>query len=970
MWLIDEYVEDVFDDGDILEHVGVGKLDGAPGRGSGRYELGSGDNAYQRNADFMARIKKYEKSGMNQKEIADAEGMSINELRSRRSNASNFIREQNRRQAAAYLEEGKGYSEIGRLMGVNESTVRGWLDPKVKTDSAASHKTAEQLKEILKEKKYIDVGSGTNFDLGVSSYQFKNALQELKDEGYEVHNIYIQQMNADDARKTTMTVLAPPGTTQKEIFKNQGDIRMAVDSVVYDEKGNVTSVNEPQPVTSISSDRVMIRYAEDGGKEKDGVIELRRGVPDLSLGQAKYAQVRIGVDGTHYLKGMALYSDDMPEGVDVIFNTNKHNDKSKFEVLKKMKSDEPSNPFGSSLKPEEKLKMVQKYYIDENGEKKISPINIVNEEGDWGEWSKTLSSQFLSKQPLNLAKRQLNLSYAEKKDEFGDICALTNPTLKKELLTQFADKCDSAAVDLKAAGLPRQGSHVIIPITSMKDDQVYAPNYENGQVVALVRHPHGGRFEIPILTVNNNNAEAKSVLGNARDAIGIHSNVAERLSGADFDGDTVLVLPITSASGEKIADIRNKPALKGLEGFDPKEAYPAYEGMPKMKPQTKQIEMGKVSNLITDMTLLGATDDELARAVRHSMVVIDAEKHNLNYQQSFKDNNIGQLKVKYQGSANGGAATLISRAKSKEDVEQRSMYVKTDPETGKKVYSETGRTKDQYPKHTIFLKETDPVTGDIHTRAVQPKIVKERNAKGRLVNKYLPPDPGTEVDAIPTKKVVMEKVTRMSNTDDANTLLSDARTPMERAYAQYANEMKALANAARKEAYMTKERKPDPQAAVKYKEEVSSLNEKLARAQKNAPRERFAQLQASLTVKEKRDANPDMDKDEVKKYKATQLGVARARVGAKKEQIVINDREWEAIQAGAISKTKLAAIFKNCDQDKLKERAMPRDTGTISSTKKSRIKQLGAANFTQAEIAKACGVSPSTVWAILNGQQE
>ena len=50
--------------------------------------------------------------------------------------------------------------------------------------------------------------------------------------------------------------------------------------------------------------------------------------------------------------------------------------------------------------------------------------------------------------------------------------------------------------------------------------------------------------------------------------------------------------------------------------------------------------MGKISNLITDMTLLGASEDKLARAVRHSMVVIDDEKHHLDYKQSEKDNNI------------------------------------------------------------------------------------------------------------------------------------------------------------------------------------------------------------------------------------------------------------------------------------------------------------------------------------------
>ena len=57
--------------------------------------------------------------------------------------------------------------------------------------------------------------------------------------------------------------------------------------------------------------------------DKDGVIEIRSGVDDLSLGDSHYAQVRILVDGNTYLKGMAVYSDDLPDGVDVMFNTNK-----------------------------------------------------------------------------------------------------------------------------------------------------------------------------------------------------------------------------------------------------------------------------------------------------------------------------------------------------------------------------------------------------------------------------------------------------------------------------------------------------------------------------------------------------------------------------------------------------------------------------------------------------------------------
>lgn len=289
---------------------------------------------------------------------------------------------------------------------------------------------------------------------------------------------------------------------------------------------------------------------------------------------------------------------------------------------------------------------------------------------------------------MDLIKKQLNLTKADKQAEFDEICALNNPTVKKNLLKSFADDCDAAAVHLKAAALPRQKYQVILPLTSIKDDQVYAPNYNDGEKVALIRYPHGGTFEIPILTVNNKHAEGKRVLGTTpADAIGISSKVAERLSGADFDGDTVMVIP----TGKSIK-ITSTPPLKGLERFDPKTSYPERQGMKYMK--NTQTEMGIISNLITDMTLKGANQDELARAVRHSMVVIDAEKHKLDYKKSEADNGIAALKKKYQGSINEngryheGAATLISRAKSETSVLKRKGSPIIDPVTGEQSYKE------------------------------------------------------------------------------------------------------------------------------------------------------------------------------------------------------------------------------------------------------------------------------------------
>src|SRR5699024_7671332 len=122
-------------------------------------------------------------------------------------------------------------------------------------------------------------------------------------------------------------------------------------------------------------------------------------------------------------------------------------------------------------------------------------------------------------------------------------------------------------------GLPRTEQHVLIPIPGMKDNEVYAPKYNQGERVVLIRHPHGGIFELPELIVNNRNPQASKVLGkNPRDAIGINAKVAEQLSGADFDGDTVLVVPNNSGS------VKTSRPLKSLQEFDPKTEYKGFEG--------------------------------------------------------------------------------------------------------------------------------------------------------------------------------------------------------------------------------------------------------------------------------------------------------------------------------------------------------------------------------------------------------
>lgn len=881
-------------------------------RHSGRYPWGSGDNPYQRNASFLAHVKALQAKGLTEKEIAEGMGMTIKQLRARRSVAKDEKR--NADTAEAYRLKEKGYSNvaIGRRMGLNESTVRSLLDPAKQKRAEATKATANALADMVEDGSYLDVGAGVEHYLGCSATKLLTSLDYLEQRGYTVHTI--RQQQAGTGQYTTIKVLTKEGVTQSDVYKNKDNIKSPF---IWSDDGGYTYQAPKKPV-AVDSKRVEICYAEQGGKDKDGVIELRRGVEDISLGNATYAQVRINVDNTHYLKGMAVYSDNLPKGVDIRFNTNKHEGTPKKEVLKPLKTTKDGkvdweNPFGASIREDR-----QRTYVDKDGKEKQSAINIVNSEGDWENWKKTLSSQMLSKQSPALAKKQLAIAYEGKKAQFDEIMSLTNNVVKKKLLKSFSDECDSSSVHLEAAALPRQGSHVILPLTSMKDNEIYAPKFKDGEKVVLIRYPHGGKFEIPELTVNNRNKEGNSVISKkAKDAVGINSKVAERLSGADFDGDTVLVIP-NNRRGEYSIKGRssvatnsplgkNSPLLK-LGDFDPKEAYPLPKGKTPMTDAQKGNEMGRISNLITDMTLGGANDTELAAAVRHSMVVIDAPKHKLDYKQSYTDNDIAKLQKKYQGKAGGGSATLISRAKSPLYVDTRRERI--DPETGAKIY---------IPKNDTYL-----------------------NKDGKVVTRQT-------------------KSTKMAETSDAMTLSSG--TIMEKIYGDHANKLKSLANEARKQMVNTPNPKMSRAAKETYAKEVASLEGKLVRAEKNQPRERKAQLLANTEIKAKRDANPDLDSDDLKKIKAQALKRARDRVGAKKSDVMIDitDKEWEAIQAGAISASKLAKILNNTDEDRVKQLSMPKDKPKMDSSRVARAKAMLNAGCTQAEVAEMLGVSVSTL---------
>lgn len=937
-------------DKEVLEHYGMP-------RRSGRYPWGSGDEPYQHSRDFVSRVEEMRKSGFTYTDpetgnkytgdnaIAKHLGYSSTDFRTVYAIAKDARRTDDVATAKRLKEkEGMNVSEIGRKMGINESSVRSLLNSDRESRMKQARDTANFLKERVDSSRHgmIDVGNGVEKELRISKEKLDQALFMLQAEGhYEVYSGRFDQVT-NKGQMTTQKVLCKPGTEHKDIY--QLDKIDTVKDYISRDDGKTFEKKFHYP-ESMDSKRLKIRYAEDGGVERDGLVQLRPGVPDLSLGESRYSQVRIMVDNKKYIKGMAVYGDpkDFPPGVDVIFNTNKHKDKSKLEVLKDIKSD-PDNPFGSLIKDADQGG--QYWYTDKSGKKKLGLINKRSDEGDWTEWKDALPSQFLSKQTKSMAEKQLGIAKANKEEEFAEIMALTNPTIKKYYLNKFAQSCDSAAVHMKAAALPGQKYHVILPMTTMSDREVYAPNYADGTKLALVRYPHGGTFEIPIVTVNNKNREGIKMIGKTSiDAIGINSKVAERLSGADFDGDTVMCIP----TGNGKVKVANKPPLKELEGFDNKLEYGT---VMKIGPDKKEhyyrngnevqimkktdTEMGRISNLITDMTLLGADDHEIARAVKHSMVVIDAEKHKLDYKASEKDNNISALMKKYQGKARGGASTIVSRGSGEKDVVKRQGTPKIN-QKGKDWYDPSR------PEGALIYRKADDAD----------YIVTKVNKRT-----------GETTEVVKTRT---QKSTKMAETDDAMTLVSERKHPMELVYAEYANSMKAMGNKARTEMVNTGKIAYNRDAKRKYENEVESLTEKLRKAELNTVRERTANRMAAATVSAKKkaaeDAGEKLKSKDIKKAGQVALTKYREEVGSiarKERNIIINDKEWEAIQSGAISETTLKRILNNCDPDSLRQRAMPKESKTLTTAKMNRIKAMSA-SYTIAQIADKLGVSTSTV---------
>ena len=899
----------------FLMHIGIK-------RRSGRYPWGSGEHPFQSAEEFMDYVKNAKEEGLSETEIARALNLSTNAFRDQRTAARNEIRENWRTMGIKLTSMGYSLNGAANRMGISPSTLSGILSDTNNVREEVNNRVKSEIESMLKQGYLIDVGEGAESHLGISKERLRAMVKSMESSGYKVMAVYQKQVGTHN--KTSMKVLCPEDMDLKTLIDSKDKIVPPNFHVDRD----TNEIQKPEPPRAFPSDRVMIRYAEDGGKDRDGLIQLRRGVPELSLGNARYAQVRISVDGTHYLKGMAMYSDNMPEGVDIIYNVNKHKGTPKMDCMKKMKSD-PDSPFGATIRMDDELVLAQRHYTDKDGKRQLSCLNIVSEEGTWFEWSKSLPSQMLSKQRVPVVKRQLDKSYQAAAARVNAMMQIKNPAIRAKVAEDLSGQLDSDATNLRAMAYPRQCAQVILPFPNLSENEIYAPNFKDGERVALIRFPHGGIFEIPQLTVRNHGSPAAKELGNAIDAVGINPRVAEQLSGADFDGDTVLVIPNNEGS------IISHPMLKELRDFDPKESYPGKDCDPadlipndgpnkKKGDKIKGLEMGRISNLITDMTIMGAPFNEIARAVKHSMVVIDAQKHQLNYKKSYIDNNIGELYIKYHGGEKRGASTIVSRATATARVPERRE--------AKGLYEVPPEKRDDWMQGKRVYVET----GGQHWNTSQQKMMPN-----------------------------LDEVAKMDLTDDARTLSSG--TEVEEVYADFSNKMKELADTCRRVTRTAPAYRKNPMVADQYRDEVAIIESKVAERKKKSPLERRANILAEADMRLKIQADPSIkdDPDKFKKESNRSLLRARNHLSVGDVDIHLTDKEWNAVFNGALNGDTFLYLMRHCDSMELNQQVFHEKDNIISDQRIVMVKEMDRLGYSRAQIAEHTGLSPRILKEIL-----
>ena len=248
-------------------------------RHSGRYPWGSGGNVTgTRSATFLDALAELRSKGMTESEIAKGWGITTTQLRQINSIEKNKLKQDNIREAVKLKDKGWSNVAIGEKMGIPESSVRNLLKSSIKEDGDILTSTANNLREEVNKGGFIDIGTGVENHLGISSTKLGTAVAVLKSEGYVVHKVQVDQLGTN--QKTTIKVLCPPGTRYPDVVTQMELIRLPFNRST--DSGRTW--NKTGPPLNVSSKRIQVAYKEDGGAEADGVLYVRPGVKDLSLG--------------------------------------------------------------------------------------------------------------------------------------------------------------------------------------------------------------------------------------------------------------------------------------------------------------------------------------------------------------------------------------------------------------------------------------------------------------------------------------------------------------------------------------------------------------------------------------------------------------------------------------------------------------------------------------------------------------
>ncbi len=202
----------VINEAEYLSHYGIL-------RRSGRYPWNSGGKQTQSavNKSFLGYINEMRAQGLTPTQIAKGVGVSTTELRAATTIAKNEQKQSNIAMALSLKD--KGYSNVAAAerMGVPESTFRSLIAPGAKDRADVLTTTAEMLKGEVDAKRFVDVGSGVETQLGMSKERLAAAVAILEEQGYSKQPVKIRQVAT--GKDTEFKVLVPPGVTQREAWE-------------------------------------------------------------------------------------------------------------------------------------------------------------------------------------------------------------------------------------------------------------------------------------------------------------------------------------------------------------------------------------------------------------------------------------------------------------------------------------------------------------------------------------------------------------------------------------------------------------------------------------------------------------------------------------------------------------------------------------------------------------------------------